>query len=595
MNARKVSDQLVETVRDRSDLVSTVSEYLTLKKAGQNFTGLCPFHAEKTPSFSVNPAKQFFHCFGCGVGGDIFQFVMKIEGIAFPEVLRRLAAKAGVAIPEYRPGERENPAAREEADQIYRANEAAAAHFHRNLLERPEGAAAREYLKGRGITVETIKAFSIGFALPRRDDLLKQIGRSFPRPLLEKAGLISRKEGIQGDEALFDRFRNRILFPIRDLQGKMIGFGGRVLDDSQPKYLNTPETPVFRKGKNFFALDRAKKAGARLLIIVEGYFDVIAAHQAGVTNVIATMGTALTGDHLRLIRRWTEKIVLIFDPDEAGVRAAIRTAPLFIEEGVAAKVVSLPPGEDPDLFIRKEGKGGFLKKLEEGKTLIDFAISRMTETSSFKSIDDKIKITEEVFPLIERLKNKFEQGHYLKTLSETLQIEERDLRAQFASRKGKKREGLSAERPLPTEESKLPHDEEMIASLLLQNQIDPLTLVNQLDLEDFTDPRIRGILSPFWNAEESRWFSPRNLDQLEEPLLGLMTRLSVRENSFEDTQRTIKDYILSLQRKRLDRESSEIQRKIKIAEQGGDFSSMEFLNQRYLSLKRERSHLTSSH
>lgn len=594
MNGRRVSEQLVETIRDRSDLVSVVSEYLTLKKAGQNFTGLCPFHTEKTPSFSVNPSKQFFHCFGCGVGGDVFQFVMKVEGVAFPEVLRRLAGKAGVVLPEAGADERESPA-RREAAQIYELNEAAAAYFHRNLIERPEGAFCRDYLKGRGITAETIKAFSVGFALPRRDDLLKQLGKQFSRSLLEKSGLTSRREGAPGEDGLFDRFRNRVLFPIRNLQGRVVGFGGRVLDDAQPKYLNTPETPVFTKGKHLFALDRAKGAGINALIIVEGYFDVITAHQAGISNAVGTMGTALTQDHLRLIRRISEKVLLIFDPDEAGARAALRTAPLLIEEGISAKVISLPSGEDPDLFIRKEGKAGFLKKLEEGKTPIDFAIFKMTEASALKSVDDKIKVTEEIFPLIERLKNKVEQSHYLKRLSDVLQIEERDLRAEFSSRTRKNKKEVSPSRPAPVAESKLPHDEETIASLLLQSQIDPSALADQLDLEDFTDPQIRGILSHFWNTEEGRWFSPRNLDELEAPLLGLMTRLSVRENSFEDMQTTIKDYILSLRKRRLDRESSEIHRKIKIAEQGGDFSSMASLNQRYLSLKRERSHLSSSH
>ncbi|MDC4224060.1 MAG: DNA primase [Candidatus Manganitrophus sp.] len=357
MNGRRVSDQLVETIRDRSDLVSIVSEYLTLKKAGQNLTGLCPFHAEKTPSFSVNPSKQFFHCFGCGAGGDVFQFVMKIEGLAFPEALRRMAAKAGVALPEAAE-ERESPA-RREAAQIYELNEAAASYFHRNLLERPEGAFCREYLKGRGITTETIKTFSIGFAPARRDDLLKHFGKQYSRSLLEKAGLISRREGVSGEEGLFDRFRNRVLFPIRNLQGRVVGFGGRVLDDSQPKYLNTPETAVFTKGKHLFALDQAKGAGIHSLIIVEGYFDVVAAHQAGVPNVVGTMGTALTPDHLRLIRRISEKVVLIFDPDEAGARAALRTAPLLIEEGISAKVVSLPPARTPIYLLENRGKPVF--------------------------------------------------------------------------------------------------------------------------------------------------------------------------------------------------------------------------------------------
>lgn len=593
MSVRRVSDQLVETIRDRSDLVSLVSEYLTLKKAGQNFTGLCPFHVEKTPSFSVNPSKQFFHCFGCGVGGDVFQFVMKIEGLAFPEALRRLAAKAGVALPEISAAEKESPA-RLEAAQIYELNEAAAAYFHRNLLERSEGAFCREYLKGRGITAETIKAFSIGFALPRRDDLLKQLGKQFSRSLLEKAGLTSRREGAQGEEALFDRFRNRVLFPIRNLQGRVVGFGGRVLDDANPKYLNTSETPVFTKGKHLFALDRAKGAGIHSLIIVEGYFDVIAAHQAGIPNVVGTMGTALTPDHLRLIRRISEKVVLIFDPDEAGARAALRTAPLLIEEGISAKIVSLPPGEDPDLFIRKQGKTGFLKRVEEGKTSIDFAIFKMAEASAPKSVDDKIKIIEEIFPLIERLKNKVEQSHYLKRLSDVLQIEEQDLRAEFSYRTKKNKGRVAPNRPVLPEESRLPHDEETVASLFLQSQIDPSALLNQLDLEDFTDPQIRRILSYFWNTEEGRWSSPGRLNEIEEPLLALYSRLLVHENRFENVQQTAHDYIVALRAKRLRRESSEIESKIKSAERGGDLSLVKSLQQRFFKLRKELSHLTPS-
>ncbi|MBI3803937.1 MAG: DNA primase [Nitrospirae bacterium] len=590
MLGRRVPDQLIETIRDRTDLVAVISEYLALKKAGQNYLGLCPFHAEKSPSFTVSPSKQIFHCFGCGTGGNIFQFIMKMENLAFPEALRKLAGKAGVVIPEYTP--KENPAVRGETDQIYRINEAAATYFQRNLLETPEGARAVDYLKKRGITPETIQAFSIGFSLPRRDDLLKQLGRQFPRPLLERAGLISRREG---EETFFDRFRNRVLFPIRNLQGNVVGFGGRVLDDAQPKYLNTSETPVFTKGRHLFALDRAKKSGARSLIIVEGYFDVVAAHQAGITNVIATMGTALTEDHLRLIRRWTEKVFLLFDPDEAGARAAIRTAPLFITEGISAEVISLPPGEDPDLFIRRVGKEGFLSKLGEGKTLIDFAIAKLAEASSLKSIDDKIKVTEEIFPLIEKLKNKFEQGHYLKTLSETLNIEEPDLRAQFASRTKGKKEARPVSQALPAG-ARLPQGEEMIVSLLLQNQIDPSAL-SGLELDDFTDPQMRGILSHLWNAAEGRWSTPQNLealDEMDESLLGLVRRLSIRENYFEDAPQTLKDCVASLQKKRMQRESIALQGKIREADRGGDSELIESLQRRLFELRRKLNQLNES-
>ncbi|MGB3940205.1 MAG: DNA primase [Candidatus Manganitrophaceae bacterium] len=593
MDGRRVPDQLIETVRDRNDLVSVVSEYLSLKKAGQNYTGLCPFHAEKSPSFVVSPSKQIFHCFGCGVGGNIFQFVMKMEGIPFPEVLHRLAVKGGVPLPERREGV-EDHRQRQESEEIYRVNDAAASYYHRNLVERPEGAVAAGYLKERGMTAETVKAFSIGFALPRRDEMFRQLRRQFPVTLMERAGLISKKEGGVGEEAFFDRFRNRVLFPIRNVQGKIAGFGGRVLDDSTPKYLNTPETPVFIKGKHLFGLDQAKKSGTRTLVIVEGYFDVIAAHQSGMTNVVGTLGTALTPDHLHLIKRISEQVILIFDPDDAGRRAAFRAAPLFLDEGVFAKVVSLPSGEDPDLFIRKEGKEGFLRKLEEGRTLIDFAIFSRTNGFPPKSVEEKVKIIDEVLPLIQKLRNKFEQSHYLKTLSETLQVEERDLRAEFSFRVAGKHAVVPERRPVLEKEQRFPHDEETIVSLLLQNQITPSILVDQLQLEDFSDPRIRLILSSFWDAEERRWSEPRSFDELEEPLRAIIRRLTIRENAFEDMSQTAKGCILSLQKKRLERESVALQNKIRDANRNGNHLLVESLQRRHVDLRRALNQMSLS-
>lgn len=609
MEQKRFSDQLIETVRDRNDLVTVVSEYLSLKKSGQNYTGLCPFHNEKTPSFIVSPSKQIFHCFGCGVGGNVFQFLIKIEGLSFPDALRRLAEKSGVPLPAFEKVDRESPAQRE-IDEIYRLNAEAADHFHKNLLTRPEAAPALAYLKGRGITAETMALFSIGFALPKRDDFLKAFGKKFPLPLMEKAGLISRKEGApasQGAEASFDRFRNRILFPIRTPQGKVVGFGGRVLDDSLPKYLNTPETPVFTKGKHLFALDRAKAKGIHSLIIVEGYFDAIAAHQAGVPNVVATLGTALTQDHLQLISRVAEKVVLIFDPDEAGVRAALRAAPLFIEKGMSAEVVSLPLGEDPDLFIRKHGKERFLQKMTEGKTLIDFSISKWAQSSSSKSINDKIKVIGNIFPLLNKLKSTVEQSHYLKALSDELGVKEEDLRAEFARQaKTARPEGAEKNGKIFPERaasmrnvSRLPQDEEILLALLLQSRLDPSVLNGRLDPEDFTEPEIKKIISRFWDPQRSQW-SPGggNADpdsgMSEEESNGLFRRLIVSDGVYDDLNQTIEDCIISLQAKRLRREASEVQRKLKLAEKGGDLAVVHSLRKRFFDLKKELSRLTLS-
>ncbi len=618
MDQKRFPDQLIETIRDRNDLVAVISDYLALKRSGQNYTGLCPFHQEKTPSFVVSPSKQIFHCFGCGVGGNVFQFLIKIEGLSFPEVLRRLAEKGGIPLPALENAQKENPA-RREMDEIYLLNEEVAAHFHRNLLNRPEAAQARAYLKGRGITAETIALFSIGFALPRRDDLLGAFSKKFSLPLLEKAGLIFRKGGepfkigsqakdygvplsSEGAETGFDRFRNRILFPIRTLQGKVVGFGGRVLDDSLPKYLNTPETPVFTKGKHLFGLDRAKAKGIHSLIIVEGYFDAIAAHQAGIPNAVATLGTALTQDHLHLISRVAEKVVLIFDPDEAGVRAALRAAPLFIEKEISAEVVSLPLGEDPDLFIRKHGKEGFLKKMTEGKTLIDFSISKWAQSSSSQSINDKIKAIENIFPLLNILKSKVEQSHYLKTLSEELGVKEEDLRAEFAKQiktfrssiGSSKKEGPFPERATAAARKmdRLPPDQETLLCLLLQGQLDPSVLNNRLYLEDFTDPEAKDIASRFWDPQGSQW-SPNgagtHLDSgVEEESNALLRRLTVRDMSYDNITQTAEDCIHSLQAKRLGREASEIQRKLKLAEKGGDLAADHSLQKKFLDLERAK-------
>lgn len=606
MDPKRFPDSLIETVRDRNDVVAVISEYLTLKRSGQNHTGLCPFHHEKTPSFVVSPAKQIFHCFGCGAGGNVFQFLIKIEGLSFPEAIRRLAEKAGVALPAAGADPKEN-SARQEAEALYRLNDEAAAYFHRNLLESKEGAEARAYLKAREITPETIEAFSIGFASPRRDDLLKRFVKKFPVALLEKGGLVSRKPGAPpgGAGSLFDRFRNRVMFPIRTAQGKVAGFGGRVLDPSTPKYLNTPETPIFTKGKHLFGIDRVKGKAIHSLIVVEGYFDAVAAHQAGIPNVVATLGTALTQDHLQAMGRVAEKVVLIFDPDEAGVRAALRAAPLFIEKGISAEVVSLPAGEDPDLFIRNQGKERFLQRTTEGRTLIDFSILKLSQSSSPKSIDDKMKVIENILPLLHKLKSPIEQSHYLKNLSEELAIDEESLRKEFVKQAKKGGGTFSQRRTAPAgEKVRLPQDEETLLAFLLQDRLDPSRLNREIDPDDFTHPEIRSLVSHFWNASHSRWHTPQEVKdkravfdggEAEEKPQALFRRLSVLEIEGDHMEQTIEDCIISLRRKRLHREGSEVEKQLKLAEKGGDRAASDFLSKKLLDLKKELSHLTLSH
>lgn len=596
MDQHYYSNQVVETVRERSDLLAIASEYLTLKKSGQNYSGLCPFHEEKTASFHINPAKQFFHCFGCGVGGDVFQFVSKIEGLSFPEALRQLAAKAGVSLPV-----NDSPKAvqaRSEAEEIYRANAAAAEYFHHNLMTRSEGAIARAYLETRGLLNETIRDFSIGYALTAWDDLLKTLTKQFPPLILEKAGLIS-KRGDHGQNGAghFDRFRNRVLFPIRNPQGKVVGFGGRVLEEGEPKYLNTAETPVFRKSEILFALDRQKVVG-QPLVIVEGYLDVITAVQAGVPNVVATLGTALTAAHLRLARRLSEKIVIVFDGDVAGIRAALRTAPLLMDEEMSVGIVTLPSGVDPDTFVREKGKAEFLSTLAGASSVIDFCIFQSILAASPKTVADKMGVIRQVVPFIYRLRSEIEKSDALRMLADRLLLRETDVRAEYVrlARQEKKAPLRQKQEGRGKQIERFPHDQETLLTLLTQGLLEPEVLNGKLRLEDFTHPLIQQAISPYWRAETKEWVAPdeTGLQVSDASVQLLISRLAVVDAvDREQVSQIGTDCINMLQKKKIDRARSEIEHQLKqVAE---DLGSKSVLRKKLHALSTELSKLTVSH
>ncbi len=568
---------LIETIRTQTDLVALVSEYLSLKKAGQNFVGLCPFHTEKSPSFAVNPVKQFFHCFGCSVGGDAFHFVSKIEQISFPETVRRLAHKAGVPIPT--PTEASHPVDTE-SEAIYQINEAAAERFHRNLVERPEAQLARKYLEERGISKETIKGFLIGFAMPGRGEMIAQMKTA--TPLLEKASLIKK-----GGNGYYDYFRNRIIFPIRTVQEKIVGFGGRALDETAPpKYLNSSETPVFTKGKHLFGLNLAR--GKKTLVVVEGYFDAISLHQAGFSNVVATLGTAMTQDHLRLIRRFSEKVTLLFDPDRAGVEAAVHVAPLFIENEMTAEVVSLPKGQDPDLFIRKQGKDAFLAKLETGELILSFVI-RQAALSSSGSIAEKTKAISGIFSFVRKIPNQMERGYYLKAISDAFGIEEKDLRTDFEKEKILPVGAVMVS--VTTAKNYLPEDEKTLLALLIQDQMD-CTLLSLIFPDDFTTPEIKNIVHYFWDAERQFWFFPESLaGRVSDSDQSLFSALAVLEIASENRGALVADCIKSLHKKRLKREITKTQTQLKSAEREGDRVLAESLQHTFFNFKKELSQI----
>ena len=411
-----IPEDLIDRIRGSQDIVEVISRHLSLKKSGQNYVGLCPFHSEKTPSFTVSTSKQLFHCFGCGTGGNVITFLMKFENRPFVDTVKKLADDAGISIAD---SDSSNDTGRDKKKKgIYEVNKLAAEYYHNTLIKTKEGEPARAYLSERGLSSETIESFHIGYSLSSWDKVYEYLSKSGIEPaVLVESGIIIPKGKGSG---YYDRFRGRIMFPIYDTQKTIVGFGGRVLDDTTPKYVNSPETPVFSKRHLLYGLYLAhnyiRESGCA--IIVEGYMDVIVAHQSGIQNVVGTLGTALTVNHLRSLSRFTKEVILTFDSDTAGINAARRSVDLFLNSEINAKVLLLPAGEDPDSYIRKYGKVSFVELFKGAKGIIEFEIDRIIENWSNlnqrDSIDARVRVAEECLTLIRKINNRIEQDYYLK-------------------------------------------------------------------------------------------------------------------------------------------------------------------------------------
>lgn len=392
----------LDEIRDRCSILDVVSPYVALKRSGKNYKGLCPFHAEKTPSFIVNPETQRWKCFGCGASGDVFTFVMQAEHLTFAEAVEQLAAKVGVKI-TYDPKESKTAS---ERDKILRINSIAAQFFQKSLEQSP---IAQEYVKQRGISDEAAKKFKLGYAPAEWQALADYLrGQGIKPEDAAKAGLLIPRDSGQG---FYDRFRNRLIFPIQDVQDRIIAFGGRALGDESAKYINSPESMVFAKNRILYALNFARKAITEkgFAIIVEGYMDILAAHESGITNAVATMGTALTLEHVRLLGRYTKKAVLAFDADSAGMAAAIRGGPMFDEAEFDVRIVPMPAGEDPDSFIRKSGPAAFMEAVAEALPIPDYRISVVASKHDINTKAGKLALLNEVMPIIAEVDKQIER------------------------------------------------------------------------------------------------------------------------------------------------------------------------------------------
>ena len=441
------SEDLIEEVRMKNDIVDVISGYVKLQKKGSSYFGLCPFHNEKSPSFSVSRQKQMYYCFGCVAGGNVFTFIMEYENFTFVEALKMLAERAGVELPEMEYSKE----AKEKADlraTLLEINKLAAKYFYAQLKSQ-SGSVGYQYLKKRGLSEETITAFGLGYSNKYSDDLYRYLKtKGYSDTLLAKAGLIS----IDEKNGVYDKFWNRVMFPIMDVNNHVIGFGGRVMGDAKPKYLNSPETEVFDKSRNLYGLNRARTSRKSYFLICEGYMDVISLHQAGFTNAVASLGTALTTGHASLIKRYVNEVYLTYDSDEAGTKAALRAIPILREAGISAKIIRMEPYKDPDEFIKNRGAEAFEERISKARNGFMFSIEVLEKQFDMNSPEGKTAFYNEVARRLGEFEEEIERNNYIEAVAEKYQVGYENLRKLVAKMAIQSGLAKPAEKPRATAE-----------------------------------------------------------------------------------------------------------------------------------------------
>ena len=560
---------IAERVKQQADIVRVVGEYVQLKKAGQNFRGLCPFHSEKTPSFNVHPVRQIYHCFGCGKGGDVFSFVMEMERCEFPEAMRIVAEKCGISIPrpkERSPEERKENQARGAILEMHRE---AQTFFVKQLEGTLEGKAARAYLEDRGLDKDAQGRFGIGYAPSGGDTLLRQFKSKYADKLLAESGLISRDQSGR----LFDRFRRRITFPISNEAGKIVAFGARALGDEQPKYLNSPETPIYSKSNVLYHLDRAKEAMRRqdFAILVEGYMDAIAVARTGISNVVASCGTSLAEPQIKLLGRFTKRVVVNYDPDAAGQAATERSISLLLEQDFEVRVLALPAiGDrkaDPDLFIREKGKDEYLKALKDAPPYVDYLIAR-ARRMDLSTGEGKLRAVNFLLPYVQKIPNRILRSEWATRIAQQLRLEEPVLRAALSKAASERRSEVKTQPELISRAAK-PVERRLIRMLAeaegfrreLAQQLQNAALYQGLETEKIFAVLIAAGLSetPVHPSELGAMLEERERRLFFEILF---------EDATEATWEEAQSCVDALKRRQVERELAEVQRGIEASPSG---------------------------
>jgi DNA primase len=577
----RYSDEIIDDVRQSNDIVDVISQYVRLKRSGRNYFGLCPFHNEKSPSFSVSPDKQIFHCFGCGVGGNVISFIMKIEGISFVEAVQMLAERANIALPTLQ--NNVDTAKEELKAKVYGVNEFAAQFYHQNLYK-PEAKIAQEYVKKRKLTQSTLEAFQIGFS-GRFDELFKNLKKQgFGEKEILESGLVNKNDKGQ----YIDRYRNRLMFPICDVRGRVIAFGGRVLDDSKPKYINSPENIVYSKGRHLYGLNVAKKGDLKKILIVEGYMDVISLHQRGITNVVASLGTAMTQQQGFLLRKHAEQIILSFDSDEAGLTAKMRALEILQTMGCDLRILQMEGAKDPDEYVIKYGNARFLHLIDQALSVVEFKVKVLKQHLNLENINDKIKFLNQIAKIMANIENTIEREVYIEKIAGEYGISKEAIYAEvnklaYSHHQGEK--VLEKPKPVAIHQKKedttitpaVKRREDTVLSILLTGNLNLYQIIKvYMNPEDFKQEINRKIVQKLYEEFEKGNSNINTLiDHLSDEEQSRVTAILAEDYEIDDMEKAIDDLMQSYQRDKLTDRKFEILSLLDTIEEEGKKKELE--------------------
>lgn len=552
-------DEIIEEVRNQNDIVDVISEYVKLQKKGANYFGLCPFHNEKSPSFSVSPGKQMYYCFGCGEGGNVISFVMKYENYSFIEAVQMLASRAGIELPQVTRSKEEKENA-DKRSQILTIN-TLAAKFYYYMLKSEKGAFAYHYLRGRELSDNTITGFGLGYSDKYSDSLYKYMkSKGYKDDILKETGLFTFEE-----KGVHDKFWNRVMFPIMDVNNKVIAFGGRVMGDGKPKYLNSPETKVFDKSRNLYGLNIARTSRKDYLLICEGYMDVISLHQAGFNNAVAALGTSFTSDHASLIKRYAKEVVLTFDSDGAGIKAALRAIPILREAGLSIKVLSMKPYKDPDEFIKALGPEAYEERIEKATNYFIFQVGTLMNEYNLDDPSEKTEFHNKVADMLLEFEDEIERNNYLESVCRTFNIPLDGLR-QLVKKKGLNYIGKKQREEKETIKSGNKEKEEAV---VLAQQILLTWLIEEKNIfesvakyvspSDFSDDFYKRVAGIFWAQMEENEANPAKIidnfqdEDEHKKVAALFNSPLINQNlTMQEKEKAVNDAVILIKKKSLD-------------------------------------------